>query len=413
MNAAVPRVDEAADVGPLPCRVMCCRCGIGDVVMSMPALRAWRGLMDRAAADGSPSGRVVWLATKPAVELLGVLARPGDEVRTYHDFGFRHWDDPGGAAERAATDRWLDALPEGSRFYGLMHAPRGFRDRVVARGFANQQEDAEAEWRAAQDGDGPRRFVWRAARLGWDLPGDDEPPATDFAVPDMHDAAAERWLDRHVPRWRDGARGGGGGGGGGPVAFACNGGSELKVWPEERLAAVLDVVLSRTPGRAVLVAGPDAERAARVMDRARDRQRVAVLGREHLLTTAGVLRRCRGLVSNDSGLLHLGGALGLPLVGVFGPTRAKLYMPRVQGLARARSRAVEPTGGSACCPLREPRGLGPPVCISEGRCRLEPNRCIEEVSTLAVARAVIHVFNLPRCRGYVPAAPRATMLAAR
>ena len=360
--------------------------------MSMPAMRVWRSAVDGAGSGDDSGGgdeRVVWLATEPAVELLEVLAWPGDEVRTYHDFGFLHWDDPGGAAERAATDRWLDALPPGSRFYGLMHAPRGFRDRVVARGFENQQEDAEAEWRAAKAGEGPRRFVWRAARLGWGLPGNDEPPANDFEVPAAHDAAAERWLDRQVPGWRGEADGGG------PVAFACNGGSDLKVWPAGRLAAVMDMVLSRTSGRVVLVAGPDDERAERVLGAMRRPDRVAVLGREHLLTTAGVLRRCRGLVSNDSGLLHLGGALGLPLVGVFGPTRAKLYMPQVPGRP---THAVEPTGGSACCPLREPSGLGPPACISEGRCRLEPRRCIEDVSTLAVARAVLEVFDLPRRR---------------
>ncbi len=345
----------------------------------------------------------MWLATSPAVELLEAVAGPGDGVRMYHDFGFKHWDDAGGPAERAATDRWLDGLDEGTVFYGLMHAPRGFRDAVVERGFEHRQEDAEVEWRAALRGVGTVQFVWEAARAGWELAGGDEeeggeggePPdwARGLRVPAARDLAGRAWLDRAVPGWRRGA----------PVAFACNGGSGLKVFKPERLAAVMDVVLRRTGGHVVLVAGPDDRRAARVLAAVREPGRVAVLGPEHLLTTAGVLRRCRGLVSNDSGLLHMGGALGLPLVGVFGPTRAVLYMPRVAGASGgtgeasgARGRAVEPTTGSACCPLREPAGLGPPACIAEGSCRLEPSRCIDEVRTLAVARAVLETFGLPR-----------------
>jgi heptosyltransferase-2 len=35
---------------------------------------------------------------------------------------------------------------------------------------------------------------------------------------------------------------------------------------------------------------------------------------------AGVLANCRGLVSNDSGAMHLGAAVGLPVTAPFGPT---------------------------------------------------------------------------------------------
>lgn len=44
-----------------------------------------------------------------------------------------------------------------------------------------------------------------------------------------------------------------------------------------------------------------------------------VVGSTTLRQTLAILARCRLLVCNDSGIMHLGAALGVPLVAVFGP----------------------------------------------------------------------------------------------
>jgi heptosyltransferase-2 len=43
-------------------------------------------------------------------------------------------------------------------------------------------------------------------------------------------------------------------------------------------------------------------------------------GRTDLRAFAGVVANLDALVANDSGAMHLGAALGVPTVGVFGPT---------------------------------------------------------------------------------------------
>lgn len=56
---------------------------------------------------------------------------------------------------------------------------------------------------------------------------------------------------------------------------------------------------------------------------ARRRESVAlfnVVGRTDLATLAGVLSLCRGLVTNDSGAMHLAAAVGISVTAVFGPT---------------------------------------------------------------------------------------------
>ncbi len=46
-----------------------------------------------------------------------------------------------------------------------------------------------------------------------------------------------------------------------------------------------------------------------------------------VLATAAVLSQCRLVIGIDSGLLHLGGALDVPILGVFGPTNPNYYLP--------------------------------------------------------------------------------------
>jgi heptosyltransferase-2 len=55
---------------------------------------------------------------------------------------------------------------------------------------------------------------------------------------------------------------------------------------------------------------------------------VDVVGRTDVATLAGVLAHVRALVANDSGVMHLGAALGLPIAALFGPTDERLTAPR-------------------------------------------------------------------------------------
>ena len=322
---------------------------------------------------------MLWLATRPAVDLVEAVAQPEDSVATYLQLGFRHWGDRGDAAARAAGAAWAGALDPETRFVGLMHAPEGLRDAAVAAGFGdrNAQEDQPVELAAARAGAGTAAFVSDAAAEGWGLR---TRPAgrAELRVPEAHARAGGAWLADHgLPRADRRL-----------LAVAVNGGSELKVWPPERAAEVLRGL---DPGTdALIVAGPDAERAATLQRRLATP--LPQLGPVHLLTAAAVLARCDALLTNDSGLLHLAAAVGTPAVAVFGPTRAGFYMPRID---RGGGFAGEALESSVPCPLREPDSLGPPPCVVEGACRLGLRSCVDDVPTAAVAAAVERVLQQP------------------
>ena len=56
-------------------------------------------------------------------------------------------------------------------------------------------------------------------------------------------------------------------------------------------------------------------------------RRIDLVGTEDLLTLAACLERAAIYVGNDSGLMHLAAASGVPTLGLFGPSREVHYAP--------------------------------------------------------------------------------------
>jgi heptosyltransferase II len=102
-----------------------------------------------------------------------------------------------------------------------------------------------------------------------------------------------------------------------------------KRWPADRFGALARQLLDLR-FRAVLIGSSGDIETGRSLEAALD-GKVAVLnliGRTNLPALVGVLSMARALVSNDSGALHLGAALGLPVTAIFGPTDERRTGPR-------------------------------------------------------------------------------------
>ena len=104
-----------------------------------------------------------------------------------------------------------------------------------------------------------------------------------------------------------------------------------KEWPVDRFARLArrltgpDGPLSGARV-AVLAAGPERERARPLLD-ALGAQAVDLTGRTDPLAAAACLRRAALYVGNDSGLMHIAAAAGVPTVGLFGPGFPETYGP--------------------------------------------------------------------------------------
>jgi heptosyltransferase-2 len=121
-----------------------------------------------------------------------------------------------------------------------------------------------------------------------------------------------------------------------------------KRWDAERFAFAGDTLASEF-GCAVVIVGSESERsiAAEVASRL-SRPSADLSGKTSLETFIGVISQSMLVVANDSGSMHIGAALGVPTVGVFGPTNVS-----VTGPVGPRVRVVRHPVECSPCMLRD------------------------------------------------------------
>jgi heptosyltransferase-2 len=128
-----------------------------------------------------------------------------------------------------------------------------------------------------------------------------------------------------------------------------------KRWLPSHFGRLATAAVARRGAQCVLVGSEGDRDTARWVRREIDGGAVEsvidLTGATSLHMLAGVLRLAGVCVSNDSGAMHLAGAVGTPLVALFGPTREKETAP----LTRPESRADVLTNPVWCrpCMLRE------------------------------------------------------------
>lgn len=118
------------------------------------------------------------------------------------------------------------------------------------------------------------------------------------------------------------------------VALVPGGGDGRRRWPPERFAALGDLLVRE--GARVVVPGVEAEHGivARVTG-AMKAPAEDLCGRLSINGLLGLLSRCALVVGNDSGPLHVAGAVGTPTVGIYwcgnlinaGPPTRSLHRP--------------------------------------------------------------------------------------
>jgi heptosyltransferase-2 len=101
-----------------------------------------------------------------------------------------------------------------------------------------------------------------------------------------------------------------------------------KQWPVERYRAVVERLLSEMPGVCFLLFGSPSEIAMVEQMASGLGPRVSVAaGKTTVRQVAALIEKCDLLVCNDSGLMHAAGAVGTPVVAIYGPTDIKRTAP--------------------------------------------------------------------------------------
>lgn len=128
-----------------------------------------------------------------------------------------------------------------------------------------------------------------------------------------------------------------------------------KRWFPDRFAAVADSLIEEYRAEVVVFgSGGDRPSAAEVQKNARHAL-IDVSGKTDLKEAIALISRCDIFISNDSGLMHVAGALGIPTVAIFGSTNPATTSP-------AGEKSVVIHHEVPCSPCLKP------VCPTDFRC---------------------------------------------
>lgn len=148
-----------------------------------------------------------------------------------------------------------------------------------------------------------------------------------------------------------------------------------KRWPASHVAALASR-LAAHDGRPVLLLGSPGERALceAIAANTLGGTCTVLAGRTSLGDALALVSRARGFVSNDSGLMHVAAALGVPQVAVFGSTSPLHTPPR-----NVRARVVW---------LKRELALDCMPCF-ERTCRYGHHRCMTSIAPERVEAALV------------------------
>jgi heptosyltransferase-2 len=186
------------------------------------------------------------------------------------------------------------------------------------------------------------------------------------------DAAAERWWNQRV-----------GSGGGPAVALHLGSGAQTyKRWPVSRFVLLAEQIKTAAPRAVMLLTGQaDEQELITEFTRNYTGRALEILSMRSVAEAAAILRRCDLLISNDGGVMHLGAAMGVPTVGLFGPASPQQWAPRGPHATFVQGSELP------CRPcIRSYRGAPPARCTNPVL-----SQCMMEISiddAIAAARRV-------------------------
>ncbi len=274
---------------------------LGDIVQALPVLRSLKAYL--------PESDIYWWVT----EAFAPLLHDDPDLSGVYIFPRKSWLKPSKLRETHATVRRIQQM-----CFDLVIDLQGLLRSGIATWLANGNRSVGIDLKI----EGARAFydcvvsrpIDRRHAVDWYLEvlrclG--VPPRPDLNWLPLADAKLEPNLAGNFNATAD------------PLVAVIPGARwENKRWPAEHFATTCQQILAIHPNSHFIVLGTheDSTAAARIIR--------MVTGRGHDLTgqtslseLIDWLRRCRLVITNDTGPMHIAAALGKPVLALFGPTR--------------------------------------------------------------------------------------------
>jgi heptosyltransferase II len=362
--AANPEIDHriasraiASPIAPAPKRILIKAVNwLGDIVMSLPAMRAVRRafpdahlaiLIKKELASFFDGAN--WIDEVIPYAIASGFGGLNDRRKIVGEIRSRHFD--------------LAVLMPNSFESALWVTAAGIPRRA---GYAVDARGAMLTHKAAPPRDaleGHQVLYWLAmVRETLGIAGD----ADNLAIsPDTaHLAAMRNWMETH--RRRPDAR---------LIAIAPAAAyGPAKEWPAAKFAALIDAFSKRIGAECVLVGAPSERAKCEEVASLSSTGAIVAAGQTSIGELIALLSISSAFVGNDSGCMHLAGALGIPTVAIFGSTN-----PIRTGPSKTNSRVIWHRLECSPCLARTCR-FGHYNCLRE----VEPKEALEALSSLGV-----------------------------
>lgn len=100
-----------------------------------------------------------------------------------------------------------------------------------------------------------------------------------------------------------------------------------KMWFPERFALVVDRLIEDFSVPVILLGSSDDRHSADQVQQSSKNRLINLAGETNLKEAISLIARCDLFISNDSGLMHVAGALGIPTIAIFGSTNPQTTSP--------------------------------------------------------------------------------------
>jgi heptosyltransferase-2 len=153
----------------------------------------------------------------------------------------------------------------------------------------------------------------------------------------------------------------------------CSKGRETLLYPDEKLIMVMETLIEKYRAKILLIGG---ERERWRLEKIKENMkgRVVIAAGQSLRETAALIERTKLLITTDSGINHIGVALHIPTICLFGPS----YWVET-GYEEFGSNYIAITKRLSCGPcFRPPDILG---------CKERPPQCMKQITPQDVLRA--------------------------
>lgn len=305
-----PRFAAGLDLGSLRRVVVVKALHIGDLLLTVPALRALR--------HGCPAAEITLIGLPWARDLVARLPYLDKMVPFPGYPGMLEVEFQPAQLEASLAELRAQRYDLAVQLHGNGNAANPFVNEIGARftaGYYSNPDHRQMLDYALRYRDGEAE-VLRCLRLVEGLGCDSRGTALEFPLLPTDWIELEQATGGDVGQWPR------------PIV-AINPGarSPSRRWPVAKFARVAASLWSKGVGSLVLLGAPGEENLARELTECAGVPTVALSGRTSLGALAAMIRSADLLITNDTGTAHLAVALGTSSVVVFGPADIRRWAP--------------------------------------------------------------------------------------